>query len=109
MPHNGARRQEAVEISMCFTKRNHDARDVHIAIGLALATAALTAQSARPAEPLQVAALRRMITTVNAGDAAGYAGLYSADAVITIYGGERLSGRPAIERYEAALMQEFPG
>ena len=50
-----------------------------------------------------------MISTVNAGDAAGYAKLYAANATITIYGGETISGREAIEKYEVGLMREFPG
>jgi ketosteroid isomerase-like protein len=78
------------------------------AIGLALATT-FAPGSVRQADVSHVPALRRMIATVNAGDAAGYARLYSPDAVITIYGGESIKGRAAIERYEAALIREFPG
>jgi len=44
-----------------------------------------------------VTALRQMISTVNASDAAGYARLYATSATITIYGGETISGRDAIE------------
>jgi pimeloyl-ACP methyl ester carboxylesterase/ketosteroid isomerase-like protein len=61
------------------------------------------------AEKRNESALRRMVETVNAGDAAGYAQLYAADAVITIFGSESIKGRQAIEQYEAALMREFPG
>jgi len=67
------------------------------------------AQDARSVERQHVTALRQMISTVNAGDAAGYARLYAANATITIYGGETISGRDAIEKYEVGLMREFPG
>jgi pimeloyl-ACP methyl ester carboxylesterase/ketosteroid isomerase-like protein len=73
-----------------------------------LCTAA-AAQDARPIEGQHLAVLRRMIATVNAGDAAGYARLYATDALITIYGGQAIKGRPAIEQYEVGLMREFPG
>jgi ketosteroid isomerase-like protein len=57
----------------------------------------------------QAAALHEMMRAVNAGDAAAYAGLYAADAVITIHGTGVLSGRGAIESHEASLLREFPG
>ena len=56
-----------------------------------------------------LASLNRMLTTVNAGDAAGYARLYAADAVITIYGTGELKGRAAIEAHEVELLRQFPG
>jgi len=67
------------------------------------------AQDVRSVERQHVTALREMMSTVNAGDAAGYARLYAANATITIYGGETISGRDAIEKYEAELMGQFPG
>ena len=57
----------------------------------------------------QVAALERMMQTVNAGDARGYASLYAEDARIIIHGSHRLEGRAAIERHEAELLTQFPG
>lgn len=57
----------------------------------------------------QLAAFRRMTESVNAGDAKAYASLYAEDAVITIFGGGQLEGRVAIEQYEVALLNEFPG
>src|SRR5687768_13641370 len=57
----------------------------------------------------QEAALTRMTSTVNAGDAKGYASVYAPSAVITIHGGSRLDGRDAIEQYEVDLLREFPG
>jgi len=71
--------------------------------------AEFNAQDTPSVERQHVSALRQMISTVNAGDAAGYARLYATSATITIYGGETISGRDAIEKYEAALMREFPG
>ena len=56
-----------------------------------------------------VIALRQMMETVSAGDSAGYARLYSLDAVITIYGGAVITSRNAIEQYEANLIRELPG
>jgi ketosteroid isomerase-like protein len=50
-----------------------------------------------------------MLSTVNAGDAAGYARLYADDAVIAIYGSGELRGRAAIEQHEVALLRQFPG
>src|SRR5262249_41274877 len=49
---------------------------------------------------LQASAFTRMMDTVNAGDADGYASLYADDAVITIFGVDELRGRDAIEQYE---------
>jgi uncharacterized protein (TIGR02246 family) len=57
----------------------------------------------------QLAALHRMMTTVNAGDAAGYAGLYAPEAIITIYGTGELKGRAAIEAHEVDLLRQYPG
>lgn len=57
----------------------------------------------------QAASLRQMLLTVNAGDASGYARLYSPDAVVTIYGSGELRGRAAIERHELELLKQFPG
>jgi ketosteroid isomerase-like protein len=54
------------------------------------------------------ATLARMAAAVNAGDARAYAATYAADASIAIHGGERLTGRGAIERYEAELLRRFP-
>jgi ketosteroid isomerase-like protein len=56
-----------------------------------------------------VATLLRMVDAVNAGDARAYAAAYAPGAVITIYGGEVLRGRDAIERYELELLRAFPG
>jgi uncharacterized protein (TIGR02246 family) len=56
----------------------------------------------------QIATLERMAAAVNAGDAAGYAGVYAPDAVIHIPGGVSLQGRDAIERHEAELLEQFP-
>jgi ketosteroid isomerase-like protein len=71
-----------------------------------MASGALGAGAAvdRPA-----AALHEMMRAVNAGDAAAYARVYAEDAVITIHGGDVLSGRRAIEAYEVGLLREFPG
>lgn len=71
--------------------------------------AMLLAAGASQAADSPVAALSEMVRTVNAGDAGAYAALYAPDAVITLYGGEVLQGRGAIEEYEAGLMREFPG
>jgi ketosteroid isomerase-like protein len=60
-------------------------------------------------EEAQVAAFHEMTRAVNAGDAARYARLYAADAVITIIGGGQLNGRSAIEEYEVDLLRQFPG
>jgi ketosteroid isomerase-like protein len=57
----------------------------------------------------QAAALWEMLRAVNAGEAAAYALVYAEDAVITIHGTGILSGRGAIESYEASLLREFPG
>lgn len=51
----------------------------------------------------------RMVDAVNAGDARGYASVYSEDATIVIHGGEELIGRAAIERHEVELLRQFPG
>jgi ketosteroid isomerase-like protein len=56
-----------------------------------------------------VASLFRMAQAVNAADARAYASVYAAEATITIYGGDRLEGRDAIERYEIALLRAYPG
>jgi hypothetical protein len=69
----------------------------------------VAAQDSRSVERQHVTALRQMIATVNAGDAAGYAKLYADTATITIYGGEKISGREAIEKYEVGLMRQYPG
>lgn len=79
-----------------------------ISAGLLLLAVSLPVQDGRGVEQ-HVASLRTMIATVNAGDAAGYARLYAAGAAITIYGGETITGREAIEKYEAELMRQFPG
>jgi uncharacterized protein (TIGR02246 family) len=63
----------------------------------------------RSQEDGAVAVLRRMLTTVNAGDAQGYAALYAPAAIITIYGSGQLTGRRAIEQHEVALLKQFPG
>lgn len=79
---------------------------------LALITAALAiARSAGGAaqDARHLPALEKMLSTVNGGDAAGYAALYATDAVITIYGTGEIKGRPAIEQYEADLMRQYPG
>jgi len=68
-----------------------------------------TAQATEPEEKEPAATLAEMVRAVNAGDARAYAALYAPDAVITIYGGEVLTGRKAIEDYEAGLLREFPG
>jgi ketosteroid isomerase-like protein len=57
----------------------------------------------------ELAALSRMAEGVNAGDARHYAGVYAEAAVITIFGGEKLEGRSAIEAYELQLLNQFPG
>jgi ketosteroid isomerase-like protein len=57
----------------------------------------------------QKATLVEMARAVNAGDARAYARVYAENAVITIRGGAVLTGRPAIQEYEAALLREFPG
>jgi ketosteroid isomerase-like protein len=54
-------------------------------------------------------ALSRMVAAVNAADARAYAAVYARDAVIVIYGGGRLEGRDAIERYEVELLRSYPG
>src|SRR5438034_8911808 len=54
-------------------------------------------------------ALAEMVRAVNAGDARTYAALYAPDAVLTIYGGDVLQGRRAIEDYETGLLRELPG
>jgi uncharacterized protein (TIGR02246 family) len=53
--------------------------------------------------------LTEMMKAVNAGDAKRYAKLYAQNAVVTIYGGDTLSGRGAIEQYEDKLLHDFPG
>lgn len=60
-------------------------------------------------ERRQVVSLNEMMSAVNAGDAARYARVYAAGAVITIHGGGELRGRGAIEQYEVGLLREFPG
>ena len=57
----------------------------------------------------RVTALNRMVETVNAGDAAGYASVYADDAVVTVYGTAGLRGRAAIEQHEVELLRQFPG
>jgi ketosteroid isomerase-like protein len=57
----------------------------------------------------RVAVFEEMIAAVNAGDAARYARLYAVGATITIYGGAKLVGRDAIEKYEVDLLSSFPG
>jgi ketosteroid isomerase-like protein len=56
-----------------------------------------------------VAALRRMVDAVNGRDARAYAAIYASDASLTIYGGPRLQGRAAIEKYELDLLRAYPG
>lgn len=56
-----------------------------------------------------IVALVEMMDAVNAGDAARYARVYAEDAVITVYGGDELVGRSAIEQYEVDLLRQFPG
>jgi ketosteroid isomerase-like protein len=57
----------------------------------------------------QLAALNTMVAAVNAGDARRYSAVYAADATITIFGGDTLQGRDAIEQHEVELLQQFPG
>lgn len=57
----------------------------------------------------QVVALKEIVRAVNAGDAKAYARVYAQDAVITIFGGDELKGRGAIEQYEVDLLRQFPG
>jgi ketosteroid isomerase-like protein len=73
----------------------------------ALAIAVSTDGAAQEARYLS--ALETMLSTVNAGDAAGYAALYANDAIITIYGTGEIKGRAAIERHEVDLLRQFPG
>ncbi|MBI3208700.1 MAG: nuclear transport factor 2 family protein [Candidatus Solibacter usitatus] len=58
---------------------------------------------------MSVDTFAEMANAVNAGDARRYAALYAQDAVITIYGGEVLKGRDAIETHEVDLLRQFPG
>jgi len=74
---------------------------------LVVALCAGAALGAGKAEPRAV--LAEMVRAVNAGDARAYAAVYAPDAVLTIYGGDVLRGRTAIEEYEVALLREFPG
>jgi ketosteroid isomerase-like protein len=62
-----------------------------------------------PSEKRQITAFTEMVHAVNVGDAKRYAGLYAQHAVITIYGGDRLKRRDAIEQYEVELLRQFPG
>lgn len=79
-------------------------------VGAASAWAPSFAQAATDEmKERQIAALTRMMQTVNAGDARGYASLYAEDARITIHGGGRLEGRAAIEQHEVELLRQFPG
>lgn len=57
----------------------------------------------------QLASLTAMMRAVNRGDAEGYAGVYAEDAVITIYGSDRIEGRRAIQQHETELLTQFPG
>jgi ketosteroid isomerase-like protein len=50
-----------------------------------------------------------MVDAVNGGDARAYAAIYASDASLTIYGGPRLQGRAAIEKYELDLLRAYPG
>jgi steroid delta-isomerase-like uncharacterized protein/uncharacterized protein (TIGR02246 family) len=80
--------------------------------GLAAAAAALApapVPSPVPENREPVATLAEMVRAVNAGDARAYASLYAPDAVLTIQGGDVLTGRQAIEDYETGLLREFPG
>jgi steroid delta-isomerase-like uncharacterized protein len=74
----------------------------------AILAGGLTAAAQRPLDR-HLATLTEMASAVNAADAARYAATYSADAVITIFGGTQLKGRAAIEQYEQTLLREFPG
>lgn len=56
-----------------------------------------------------VAMYDEMAQAVNSGSASRYAALYAPHAVIRIHGGEQISGRQAIERYEVDLLEHFPG
>ena len=77
---------------------------------MTLLVAALSAAAALAIPETQPrVALAEMVRAVNAGDAHAYAALYAPDAVITIYGGDQLQGRSAIEEYEVGLLREFPG
>jgi ketosteroid isomerase-like protein/limonene-1,2-epoxide hydrolase len=77
---------------------------------MTLLVAALTAAAALALpESEPKVALAEMVRAVNAGDAHAYAALYAPDAVTTIYGGDQLQGRSAIEEYEVGLLREFPG
>jgi uncharacterized protein (TIGR02246 family) len=82
-----------------------------LAAAMLTATAALqaVAPAAAAEEREPAATLAEMVRAVNAGDAHAYAGLYAPDAVVTIQGGDVLTGRQAIEDYEAGLLREFPG
>jgi uncharacterized protein (TIGR02246 family) len=62
----------------------------------------------RSMEDPKIAAMTEMVNAVNDRDAKRYAGLYTQDAVITIYGSAGLRGRGAIEQYELELLREFP-
>lgn len=66
-------------------------------------------ETGKPMEVLEVAALKEIVRSVNAGDAKKYGIVYAPDAVIRIYGGEELKGRDAIEKYELDLLRQFPG
>lgn len=78
---------------------------LEMTIVLAFAGCALNAQS----QDRQVSALKQMMSTVNAGDAEGYANLYAEDAVIVMHGSGVLKGRRAIAEHERTLLREFPG
>jgi steroid delta-isomerase-like uncharacterized protein len=75
----------------------------------AAAAVAAVAPAPVPEDKEPAATLAEMVRAVNAGDARAYASLYAPDAVLTIQGGDVLTGRQAIEDYEAGLLREFPG
>ncbi len=84
----------------------------HAAVAVLMISVGVTAgQPASLASPvdLQSAALTRMRDAVNRGDATAYASVYAPFAVISIFGGNELRGREAIERHERDLLIQFPG
>lgn len=76
---------------------------------MVLAAALAHGHQSRLGADAQIATLEAMVRSVNAGNAASYARLYDPAAHITIYGGDALNGRAAIEQYEVGLLRDFPG
>jgi predicted ester cyclase len=83
------------------------------AIGLVLAALALVSVGSAAAGSAQAVApgdaLKTMHDAVNNGDAHRYASVYSASAIINIFGAGQLRGRAAIEQHEVELLAQFPG